>query len=148
MSVLSVQQRNDLAPRFPHSEGCPLCGLPALLLGRDPALPEPHRSDLAQRQVQSPVVVERQPANCLVPRLAPQHLAPHYLAAEEVDHRCPVQPALVGGDVGDVGDAGDVTGPHLVERPGLEVASQQVLGNGQVAQRLVSGYPGKRHRAS
>ena len=41
----------------------PLCGLPVLLLGRDPALLKRHRADIAQRRVQSLVVVERQPAS-------------------------------------------------------------------------------------
>ena len=41
----------------------PLCGLPVLLLGRDPALLKRHRADIAQRRVQSLVVVERQPSS-------------------------------------------------------------------------------------
>ena len=56
--VLHHLERIDLAPCFPYSLSHVLCGLPVLLLGRCPALLKRHRTDIAQRRVQSLVVVE------------------------------------------------------------------------------------------
>src|SRR5450830_158549 len=49
----------------------PLCGLPVLLLGRCPALLKRHRADIAQRRVQSLVVVEIEPINDFIHGIAP-----------------------------------------------------------------------------
>lgn len=54
------------------------------------------------------------------------HAPAHHLAAEQVQHRRQVQPALVGGDVG------DVAALDLIGRLGREVALQQVRGNRQI----------------
>ena len=54
------------------------------------------------------------------------HAPAHHLAAEQVNHCCQVQPALVGGDVG------DVACPDLIGRSRGEVALHQVWGNGQM----------------
>ena len=53
------------------------------------------------------------------------HAPAHHLAAEQVDHRGQVQPALAGGDVG------DVAGPGPVGRVHREITVEQVGRNGQ-----------------
>ena len=65
------QWKVDLAPVVRNSIGCPLCGLPFLLLGRESALLERHGTDVTQRRVQSPMVVERQPVDHFGHGIAP-----------------------------------------------------------------------------
>ena len=54
------------------------------------------------------------------------HAPSHHLAAEQVNDRSQVQPALVGGDIG------DVTRPNLIGGCRGEVALYQVRRNGQM----------------
>ena len=70
----------------------PLCGLPVLLLGRDPALLKRHGTDIAQRRVQSFVVVEIEPGHHFVHGLAPSGKPPSVQPAD-----LQVAPQALGG---------------------------------------------------
>ncbi len=65
-NIFSRKTRQVTLPLFSGLLNCPLCGLPALLLGRSPALLKRHGTHVVQRRVQSLVVVKRQPIYHLV----------------------------------------------------------------------------------